>query len=309
MDSRKAEAKEHRGAAQESASEELEVYHPWCNPFSSLSTRSYHFDVDLRKRDSEAGEVQCEDGACMAIELIRHKTDPLLIIHSGQGWRVQKNDKGEIEWNLFSPSGKTGKKEIELTQVKVIRFFPQDDDLPDKLEIELGDEAFGDSHGTKQRSIFDLEGGLYYDEKILEQGFEKVTSAEFEKMETNATEDSHHTKGKHYGKWVGGTGGCLVVGGMYTAATLTGVAIQTQALVGAALVGVIGGTIAGAVLGGVVGLVIAGSLVMMGSKTVKGFKVTAASRKIYEKLRCLKEFKACESNVLVPTEKDCPRKR
>ena len=36
------------------------------------SRRSYHFDVDLNPDPDQ----DCADGKCMAIEFVRHKTDP-----------------------------------------------------------------------------------------------------------------------------------------------------------------------------------------------------------------------------------------
>lgn len=283
---------------------EWDAEHPWCNPFSSLPTRSYHFDVEL-------SDKQCRDGNCMAIELVRHKSKPTLQIHVGQSWLIQKGSDGLFQWDLYPPDGNEHKKmhdnTIDLMDVHVVKFLPADKkrELPDALEIDFG--VKGDSPGKSTREVFVLEGGLYYDPDILNQGFEKLSHEDFKQMEDNATQESHYTKGRRVGRLVGATGSVLTVGGFYTAATLTGVAVQTQALVGAALLGVVGGAMGGAILGGVVGLGIAAGAFMMGSTRVYDFEITAASRKIFEKLRCIPDFKSCDTNILVPANKDCPR--
>lgn len=288
--------------------DESESDHPWCNPFSSQRSRSYHFEV-------EESENKCEDGRCMALQLVRDKTTPLIKIHQGRAWKVTQDKESNIEWNLYQPNeGMQGKDlVISLYDVEVVKLMDADSKYPDKLEITLPCKAeYGCNEGVagsfRQKNVFELEGGLYYDEYILKAGFtkmKKITGDHFQKMLDNATQPTDRVKGGRYGKWIGGTGGALTVGGFYTAATLAGTAVQTQALVGAAVLGIVGGTVGGFVVGGFIGSAIAIGVAMMGYQNVRGYKITSAGRKMFQKLRCLPEFQTCRHNVLVPKDKEC----
>lgn len=286
------------------------VSHPWCNWFSRQTTRSYHFDV-------EVSDQHCEDGACMAIELIRHKDHPELHIHAGQSWLVTKDDDGEIQWTARSVSDKQYADQetvMDLIKTEAIKFFPSNTDFPDKLEIHMEDvpdhlETNKSAHsGKKAHQVFTLAGGLFYSEELLAMGFKELTHEKMQAMEDSAAEATHGQRGRDIGKKVGFGGAIISVGGMYTAATITGVAVQTQALIGASILGVVGGTIGGAVIGGLVGAAIAASIALAGSTQIKGYKVISGSRKIFEKLRCIDEFTHCGDNVLVPNGKKCPQK-
>lgn len=281
--------------------------HPWCNPFSKQSRRWYHFDV-------EYSDQKCEDGACAAIQLVRDAESPVLNIYGGQQWRVNKDDNGELSWDLYSPGPERSDKivmnlldVVEITFMDAEKAKEEGKGYPDTLEITLKSKT-GNYSGHNKKEIFTIEGGLYYDEKILNRGFDEITSRQYKEWEENATQSTRSATGARKGKWVGGVGSALVVGGMYTAATVTGVAVQTQALIGAALVGIIGGTIVGALAGGIIGLGITVAIAIAGYKTVRGHTIKPASRKIFEKLRCLKEMKVCSKNVLVPEGSPCPRK-
>jgi len=287
---------------------EAKVSHPWCNWFSSMKTRSYHFDV-------EVDDTHCEDGACMAIELIRHKDHPELHIHAGQSWLVTKDDDGEIVFTAKSVSTLQFQDQetvMDLIDTKVIKFLPSNTDFPDKLVIHMNDDHVGNAsahNGQTAQNVFELAGGLFYSEELLAQGFTMLTHEKMQEMEDEASKQTHSAAGASIGKKVGFGGAVISVGGMYTAATITGVAVQTTSLIGASVVGVIGGTIAGAALGGLLGLGIAAALALGGSTQIKGYKPISASRKIFEKLRCIDEFDHCDDNTLVPKGKTCPQER
>lgn len=206
---------------------------------------------------------------------------------------------------------------IDLYDVEVIRLFDalssNSVKLADKLEITLAcqkDTGCGKGGVFHERDVFALEGGLYYDEFILAQGFKKmeeITGDHFQQMLQNASQPTRTVTGQKKGQWIGGSGGALIVGGYYTAATLTGVAVETQALISAAVLGVVGGTIGGFLVGGVVGAAAGMYAASRGYATIKGYEITSAGRKIYEELRCMSEFKECGFNILVPKNKECPR--
>lgn len=280
--------------------------HPWCNWFSSMSTRSYHFDVAF-------DEDMCEKGKCTAIELVRDKDNPRLNLHGGKAWLVMPGEeKGDdLQWSLYSPGPEVDRtRVIELLEAETIKLLGADKENPDTLQITLAQPTEKDEVGLiKPKEIFELEGGIYYDEQLLTKGFEKLTREQFEAIQNEAVKPSWRVSGQSKGKWVGGVGGALTVGGMYTAATITGVAVQTQALVGAAVVGVIGGAVGGFLAGGFIGLAIGATAVMFGyGQTKSGYKVTSAGRKVFQKLRCMPEFKRCPHNVVVPKTRKCPRK-
>lgn len=288
--------------------------HPWCNPFSSLETRSYHFDVEL-------DESHCETGNCIAIELVRSTEKPILDMHGSKQWLVRPHASGkkdEFDWSLFAPAkASIDDRVIDLRQVDEIRLYDsyynkdKDETLPDKLEIVF--PRTPGSTGVSTREVLDLDGGLYYNEEIMEAGFKqlgeaKMDNGDYKDIQMEAAKPGWVATGQSKGKWVGGFGAALSVGGMYTAATVTAVAVQTQALVGAALLGVIGGTAAGFALGGIVGGAIALTSIMIGTHRQRDVEITSASRKIYEKLRCMSDhFTECDTNLLVPKTKECPR--
>lgn len=296
-----------RTVASHEAKEEASSEHPWCNPFSSLSTRSYHFDVTL-------DEDKCEQGHCVAIELVRHKDEPIMKLHSGKAWLVKPGqEKGDLQWSLFEPGKSINvEKVIHLTDVELIRLYDKTEKHPDKLEITLSEgkaENATAGNAIRNKDVFELEGGLYYDEDLISEGFDKLHAEDYEKIQNEAAKPTYRAEGARVGKWVGAAGGALTVGGFYTAATVTGVAVQTQALVGAALVGTIGGAVGGAIAGGFIGLGIALAAIMGGYGTTRnGHEIVSAGRKVYEKLRCIPEFTECEYNILVPNSRDCPRK-
>lgn len=253
----------------------------------------------------------------MAIELIRDTDNPVLNIFAGKAWLIKpghgKDSDAGYEWSLYSPEDapenpRTEKSAIDLLKVEMVRLFDKTEKLPDKLEITLPCKSDAANYGgVKQVEIFELSGGLYYDPKILDQGFDKMDQGDFTEALDEATKPGWRVTGAQKGRWVGGVGSVLSVGGMYTAATIAGTAVQTQAVIGALTVGVVGGIAGGAILGGFVGLGIALVVWAAGSKKVSGHNVKSASRKIFEKLRCLEEYKECDRNILVPADKDCPR--
>jgi hypothetical protein len=282
----------------------------WCSPFTTHKTKHYYFDV-------EYSDKQCEDGACAAIELVRHKERPVLNVFEHRQWTVKKGDDGDLEFSLFYPGPDYSDRSIyphqdriiELTKVDVVRFYEAGKDkdgnvLPEKLEIIMPQTEV--SGGYRTSVAFEIEGGLWYNPEILEKGMEKVVS-NFTKMQEDASRPSYRVTGQNKGKWIGGIGGVLTTAGFYTAATLSGVAVQTQALIGASVVGLLGGAALGFALGGLLGVAITAVMVMAGYKIVRGMKIVSASHKIFEKLRCLDEFEQCDKYTLVPKGKQCPR--
>jgi len=268
---------------------------PWCNRFSSMSRKEYHFDVEF-------DDKKCVQGACVAIKLVRDAQEPTLEVYGSKQWLVTRNPKTkELSWDRYSPGvERNDNVVIKLKEVTSIRFVQGDDTHPDELDIEL---PFADDHSTttSKKDIFSVVGGLFYDEDIMEKGIDKFTNEDFSKTQKNASEPTNYVTGKNKGKWIGGAGGALTVGGFYTAATITGVAVQTQALVGAAVCGIIGGAVVGAVTGGVIGLGISLALVMGGYSSVKGYEISSAGRKIFEKIRCMTDsFHMCSENLYVP---------
>lgn len=286
-------------ASKEKAESETAHGHPWCNIISKQKTRSYHFDI-------EYNDPHCENGNCAAIELVRDKNQPTLNIWAGKQWKVLKSKDGEITWDRYSPGPEVSEENhINLLDTEVVRFMDAASELPDTLEIIIS--SSGPGHNVKQ-DVFKLEGGLYYNPKIISKGLEEVDAQEMREIEEDAAKPTYAATGRSKGKWIGGVGGALTVGGMYTAATIAGTAVQTQALIGAAVCGIVGGTMSGFMVGGIVGGAIGLGVAIAGYGTYKGYKIVPASRKIFEKLRCLDEFKSCSKNVLVPKDKDCPRK-
>jgi len=217
-------------------------------------------------------------------------------------------EPGSLQWDLFSPgpSSTPDMREIDLLEVNVISFFAADLENPDKLEILIseGTEGHFGSHG---RNVFDLEGGLYYNEKFLQKSYDDVTAVDLEKLQKSASESGMIGSGARNGAYLGEGLAVVSVGGMYTAATIMAVNVQTQALIGASLVGMVAGPIVGAVTGGLVGGAVSLAMIMGGYETVKGYTIQSASSKIFEKLRCMEAFKSCGDHVLVPKNKACPR--
>jgi len=272
---------------------------PWCNKFSSTSRKVYHFDIEFDNK-------KCENGACVAVKLVRDYAEPILELYGSKQWLVSRDlETKELSWDRYSPGvEKDDDIVIKLKEVLSIRFQPGDDTHPDELDIDL---PFANDHSTStvKKDVFTVVGGLYYDEDVMEKGIDVFKGRDFAKWQKNASEPTNFVTGRNKGKWVGGAGGALTVGGFYTAATITGVAVQTQALVGAAVCGVIGGAVVGAVTGGVIGLGISLAMVMGGYSNVKGHEISSAGRKIFEKIRCMTDsFHMCSEYLYVPLIKD-----
>jgi hypothetical protein len=293
--------------------------HPWCNPLSSQQNKTYHFDVELTGNS-------CKDGACLAIELFRHKTNPVLEVHGGKSWAV-RDDGGTLSWSLYSKVSEPNEKKAPgnlkidlLNDVKSVKFFDATKDplTPAKLEIEMAPLASAPDN-------LELEGGLYYNERLLKKGFEflavhesnfgidenhagELTSEMFKVVEKNATtHESMTRKGLKLGMQLGG-----LSGGVYVAATVFS---QNQYVAGhdwnfkQALPAAVVGAVLGGAAGGVIGLALNAtntvSEVMGGYYYVHGYQIVSASEKIFAKLRCLAEFKECSKNVLVPKQRPC----
>lgn len=298
--------------------------HPVCFG-STLSTREYHFDVDFNlDGDKDSEHQDCADGKCMAIRLVRDADDPKLEFHVGKEWLVNKNVEGdELEFELHTPSDNSSVERptdpqeptsiISLADVDMIKLTDHGD-TPDKLEIVI------DSGNT-----FYMLGGLYYDEELLLLGLdiinkdkeieeklkERLQELVVVKQPDNVTgfvETEAHATALSKSEFIA----IGMVWGMYGAAAVTGVAVQSQALAGATMLAAVGG-LPGLLLMAAVLLDITppGSpnamLQTESTKTQATDSLPSAGRKIYEKLRCIPHFKeCCNYNVLVPVAKECP---
>lgn len=283
---------------------------PWCSPLLGLQEMSYYFDV-------QHTDQKCQDGACSAIELVRDNKSPRMKIHSSKQWSVTRDEQGgDLVWQTYSPATDTRTElakqevvEIDLPNVEEIRFVKsrkaKGKQLPaHRLEIKFKRNDVGKHNGVVQYETFELEGGRWYDEKLISQAITQFDAEDFRQIQQNATNETLTTKGARIGRWVGGAGAILVQTRFYVAATLSGLHSQTQTLIGAVVTGAVAGSVAGGTLGGIAAL----GWFAAGSRKIRGYEVITGSKKIFEILRCLDEFKECEKRkLLVPREKECPK--
>lgn len=295
---------------QSNSLEQLREKQRWkaCKWIGFTTYKQYHFQFTV-------------DGRPTAVLLERYKKDPEIRLWDGAAWKLNLY-KSELEWQRAEPDGSESHVEprtFALVNASYVRYVPgsAQEETPSLIMI-----------GQPSGDPLVFSGGTYLNDELMklslsnmrrqsqEQRQEGVLAGTGSLVNTPARAGAERVAGNVWSSTKFGVKAGAVVG----AGAGAGLAALPLVLVGsahgAALASAIvtGALQGGAVLGGVgVAMGVAtGLLTGLTGGAVKYRKLSRESglglpEKIFEKLRCHWQFKACRGDVLVHKGTPCPQ--
>lgn len=292
----------------------------WCNPFSRMRTKFYKFEIHNDGDD-------CSVGGCTAVEFVRDRKNPLLIVHHEQSWTVKLADDDEagsetLDWDLVDGTGAGRDEEYNIYDAESVAFGEANEEKELREYVEF---TWKDKKTTR------ITGGLFLKGGLIRRGIEKITENDAKREASGEVENGAHALdvgrdgvrndhivkhgAKQGAKVTAGVASVGAIGFGIAATTIMSVELSTTAVLGAALAATLGGAVVGAAIGAVVGVGAGVAAVVGLYKSLRDRGITGAE-KLWEKLYCM-DFDVCYTRaekddqrvtLMVVDGSKCPKK-